>query len=98
MHTYFIFLWENDEEKAIIGSWAEMMIASLREVFDAIFNLINLTEFDEWKVYSAVSGAGWCVRSPLSPGHISTFLKLLSPIRKKRLKILKNMFYKSVLE
>ncbi len=31
-------------------------------------------------------------------GHISIFLKLLSPIRKKRLKILKTMFYKNVLE
>jgi len=31
-------------------------------------------------------------------GHISTFLKLWSPIRKQQLKILKNVFYKSVLE
>jgi hypothetical protein len=31
-------------------------------------------------------------------GHISIFLKLYSPIRKKWLKILKNLFYKNVLE
>ncbi len=31
-------------------------------------------------------------------GHISTFFKIQSPIRKKRLKILKKVFYKSFLE
>ncbi len=49
-----------------------------------------------------------CILQGLEPGgvygHLShlvilaLFLKLLSPICKKRLKILKNMFYKSVLE
>jgi hypothetical protein len=40
-HT-FCFHWENDEGKASNGSRAEMMMAALRYVLEAIFNLNKL--------------------------------------------------------